>query len=177
MTYGDSMVNEPFQSPDPLNPYKDPPGIKSRVLVTGLFEIFHAGHVHFLSEAHKYHVGEYKEMVVGIPDDESFHRLNNCHPIFPFDDRKAVVESSKYVRRVVKFPLWIDEEPGKGKEDGFGYLLDIVKPILVVDSSRTPQWRIGYMPHLRKRNIPIEYVDSIDLYATNIFNRGGHHGN
>ena len=174
----------PFVSVDPISDkfveekiqafseqYEQKAGIKSRVLVTGCFDLIHAGHIHFLKEVHKHHVGHYKELCVGIPDDADFYQFKKRKPIYPFEERKAILESIEYVRKVVKFPIWKDVPAGSEVQDGHRYLLDIVKPVLFVDSRQKPKERIGIMPFLKERNIPIEYVDSIDIHVGDILDR------
>ena len=161
---------EPFVSVDPLtNPEFLEGGVKERVLVTGCFDLFHAGHAHFLSQVYKHYVGEYRELHVGLADDTSFAYLKKRKPIYPLEQRLAILESIKCVAKVHTFPVWVDVPGGlPGVEDGHRYLLDTVKPVLFVDSRQKPKERIGALPYLKEKSIPIKYVDSIGIHTCDI---------
>lgn len=160
-----------FNSPDPLS---DPKlyEIKKpdRVLVTGVFDLFHAGHLHFLSEVHRQFIADKdRELHIGMGDDTSITYLKGKKPVFPWVQRAAILEALIYVTAVHKFPIWSDAPPGTQHcEDGHRKLLKIVKPILFVDSAQKPKERIGILPYLHERQIPIAYVNSINLHSTDI---------
>ena len=75
---------------------------------TGVFDLFHIGHLNILRRA--------KEMcdilIVGVSTDELVKDYKKKTPIIPYEERKAIVESIKYVDRVVaqetmdKFKAW-----------------------------------------------------------------------
>lgn len=144
---------------------------KERVLVTGCFDLFHAGHVHFLNEVHKHYVGEDRELHVGIPDDTSVTYLKNRKPVYEWIHRAGVVASVGVVTAVHEFQVWTDAPPGtQGVEDGHRDLIKKVKPVLFVDSRQKPKGRIGAIPYLEEKRIPLKFVDSIDLHTTDIIN-------
>lgn len=64
---------------------------------TGVFDLFHIGHLNILRRA--------KEMcdylIVGVTTDELCFERKNKKPIICFEDRKEIVESIKYVDKVV----------------------------------------------------------------------------
>lgn len=64
---------------------------------TGVFDLFHIGHLNILKRA--------KEMcdflIVGVTTDKEVKRIKNKEPIICFEERKAIVESIKYVDQVV----------------------------------------------------------------------------
>lgn len=64
---------------------------------TGVFDMFHVGHLRILQEA-KNHC-DY--LIVGVSTDELVKSYKNKVPIIPFEDRKRIVESIQYVDKVV----------------------------------------------------------------------------
>ena len=163
---------EKFESVDPLtNPVFFKPD-KDRILVTGCFDLFHAGHLHFLSEVYHEYVGEDKELHVGLPDDTSYAALKGRRPIYTFQERHRILSALQLIHTVHEFQIWRDTPLGTvGVEDGHRQLLDEVKPVLFVDSAQKPKERIGIMPYLKERGIPISYVNSIDLHVSDILKR------
>lgn len=75
---------------------------------TGVFDMFHIGHLNILKSA-KEHC-EY--LIVGISTDELCQAYKGKIPVIPFTERKAIVESIRYVDKVVpqydrdKFKAW-----------------------------------------------------------------------
>jgi rfaE bifunctional protein nucleotidyltransferase chain/domain len=84
---------------------------KPAILFTnGVFDLLHTGHVDFLkkiweeAEELRFH-GQETEVVVGINSDASVKRLKGPHrPVFNEHDRKMMLESLKYVDRVIIYP-------------------------------------------------------------------------
>jgi FAD synthetase len=68
----------------------------TRVMASGVFDILHTGHVHYLSEAKK--LGD--ELVVVVATDNT-ERRNKHEPITPEKMRLELVESLKPVDRAV----------------------------------------------------------------------------
>ena len=64
---------------------------------TGVFDMFHIGHLNILKRA-KEHC-DY--LIVGVSTDELVQNYKNKTPIIPYEERKAIVETIKYVDRVV----------------------------------------------------------------------------
>ena len=64
---------------------------------TGVFDMFHIGHLNILKRA-KQHC-EY--LIVGVSTDELVQEYKNKTPIIPYENRKEIVESIKYVDKVV----------------------------------------------------------------------------
>jgi glycerol-3-phosphate cytidylyltransferase len=64
---------------------------------TGVYDMFHIGHLHLLKKA-KNHC-EY--LIVGISTDELVQSYKNKTPIIPFKDRLEIIESLKFVDKVV----------------------------------------------------------------------------
>lgn len=68
------------------------------VLVGGCFDILHYGHIYFLRKAKTY--GDY--LVVFIESDKNIRKLKgNGRPIHNQDQRKEILESLKFVDKVI----------------------------------------------------------------------------
>jgi glycerol-3-phosphate cytidylyltransferase len=73
----------------------------SRVGYTGgTFDLFHAGHVHFLRQC-KQIVGEFGEVVVSVNTDEFIEEYKGKPPVISLKHRMEVLLSCVYVDRVV----------------------------------------------------------------------------
>lgn len=80
---------------------------KIRVLVGGVFDILHVGHVHFLKQAK----GLGDELVVIVANDETVRRNKKRNPINPAEDRAELLRAIKYVDEVyIGSPKAIDYE-------------------------------------------------------------------
>ena len=64
---------------------------------TGVFDLFHIGHLNILKRA--------KEMcdylIVGVSTDELVENYKGKTPIIPYEERKAIIEAIKHVDEVV----------------------------------------------------------------------------
>ncbi|MBR3831195.1 MAG: adenylyltransferase/cytidyltransferase family protein [Muribaculaceae bacterium] len=75
---------------------------------TGVFDMFHIGHLNILKRA-KEHC---EILIVGVTTDELCQSYKNKLPIIPYEERKAIIEAIKYVDKVVpqlnrdKFSAW-----------------------------------------------------------------------
>lgn len=75
---------------------------------TGVFDLFHVGHLNILKKA-KEHC-EY--LIVGVSTDELVMEYKNKKPVIPYKERIEIIESLRYVDRVVhqsnrdKFSAW-----------------------------------------------------------------------
>jgi len=65
--------------------------------IGGTFDMFHAGHVNLLKRCH-----EIFDFVVVALNNDAFCEKFKRKPIMTFEERKTVIESSKYVDRVVE---------------------------------------------------------------------------
>lgn len=69
-----------------------------KVLYTGgTFDLFHAGHVNFLMHCKK--IAE--KVVVALNEDQFIHDYKGKSPIIPYQDRKRILESCRYVDEVI----------------------------------------------------------------------------
>lgn len=75
---------------------------------TGVFDLFHIGHLNILKKAKE----NCDYLIVGVSTDELVQEYKNKTPIIPFNERKSIVESIKYVDEVIaqqnrdKFSAW-----------------------------------------------------------------------
>ena len=63
----------------------------------GVFDLFHIGHLNILKRAK----AECDYLIVAVSTDELVEEYKNKTPIISYDERKAIVESIKYVDEVV----------------------------------------------------------------------------
>lgn len=70
------------------------------VYTGGTFDLFHAGHVNFLSMC-KLIAGDDGEVVVSLNTDEFIKEYKNKPPIISYEDRLAVLEACIYVDTVI----------------------------------------------------------------------------
>ena len=75
---------------------------------TGVFDMFHIGHLNILRNAK----AQCDYLIVGVSTDALVESYKHKTPVIPFEERKAIVESIKYVDEVVpqvsmdKFAAW-----------------------------------------------------------------------
>lgn len=60
---------------------------------TGVFDLFHVGHLNILRESKKY--CDY--LIVGVTTDEITKTMKGKHPVIPFEERIQIVENIKCV--------------------------------------------------------------------------------
>lgn len=92
-----------------------------RVLASGVFDLVHYGHIHFLKEA-KRAGGDKAYLVVIVARDKTVMRLKGKSPVLPEEQRRAIVESLKPV----------DEAILGGEAFDMGETLEQVRPDIVV---------------------------------------------
>tara|TARA_Y100000389_G_C17020627_1_gene298614 strand:+ start:36 stop:467 length:432 start_codon:yes stop_codon:yes gene_type:complete len=85
--------------------------MKKKIIIgytTGVFDLFHVGHVRILKKAKSL----CDKLIVGVSTDTVVKRYKNKKPIIPYSERVEVIKNSKYVDMVVpqntldKFISW-----------------------------------------------------------------------
>lgn len=114
---------------------------------TGVFDMFHIGHLNILQKAKS--MCDY--LIVGVSTDELVQRDKNKTPVIPFAERAEIVKSICYVDQVVP-------QVDKNKKAAWEQL-HFDKMFVGSDWQGTPQWRefekefaplgveIVYLPH------------------------------
>lgn len=64
---------------------------------TGVFDMFHIGHLNILRRAKE----QCDYLIVGVSTDDVVVSYKGKPPLIPYDERRAIVEAIKYVDRVV----------------------------------------------------------------------------
>ncbi len=81
-----------------IDEYKEKKKTKRTIVyISGTWDLFHIGHLNAIRTA-KY-LGD--ELIVGVSTDELIRKYKGHEPIYPYEDRLKIIESLKYVDRVV----------------------------------------------------------------------------
>ena len=84
--------------------------MKKRIVgyTTGVFDLFHIGHLNILRRAKE----QCDYLIVGVSTDELCESYKHKAPVIPYEERKAIVAAIRYVDEVVpqydrnKFEAW-----------------------------------------------------------------------
>lgn len=108
---------------------KKPRTVKSRVvLVGGVFDILHYGHVHFLKSAKA--LGDY--LVVALESDKNIKRLKGIkRPFHGQNQRREMLESLQFVDRVIILK-------NEMKDEDYNKLIHILNPQIIAVTSGDP---------------------------------------
>lgn len=79
--------------------------VMRKIITYGTFDILHIGHVNLLRRAKQY--GDY--LIVGVSTDD-FNAIKGKRAYYPFEHRKAIVESIRYVDKVIPEKSWSQKE-------------------------------------------------------------------
>lgn len=99
------------------------------VYTGGTFDCYHSGHANFLRQCREL-AGPGGEVVVSLNTDAFITQYKGRPPIMPFDERKAVLESVRYVNRVV---------PNTGGPDSKIAILQVGPDIVAIDTGWAAQ--------------------------------------
>ena len=72
-----------------------------RVMTYGTFDLLHYGHINILKRAKS--LGDY--LIVGLSSDE-FKELKGKKSVMSYEERKEILESIRYVDKVIKESNW-----------------------------------------------------------------------
>ena len=101
---------------------------KIKVMVTGTYDLFHAGHVRFLKLARSF--GD--ELYVGVvPDGRVTVKKGALRPIFPMQHRLEILNQSESVTEARPIP----SENTVSSRDGIRELIERWKPDIWVDGA------------------------------------------
>jgi glycerol-3-phosphate cytidylyltransferase len=129
----------------PLNIIKK--SIKRKKIIgytTGVFDMFHIGHLNILKKAKS----RCDKLIVGITTDKLAEKLKGKKPIFPFKERAEIVKNIKYVDLVV--PQKTIDELGDQKK----YKFDII--FKGDDWKNTEKWN-KLETKFMKKNVKVFY--------------------
>lgn len=114
---------------------------------TGVYDMFHIGHLNILKRAKE----QCDYLIVGVSTDELVQKEKNKTPVIPWEERAEIIKAIRYVDEVV-------EQPDKNKFAAWErYHFD--KMFVGSDWQGTPQWKkfeeqfapfgveIVYLPH------------------------------
>ncbi len=90
--------------------------MKKKVFVAGTFDLLHPGHIRFLKRA-----SQYGNVFVVIARDENVKRIKGFYPVYNEKERKEIIESLKYVKKVYL-----------GDKKDFSKPLKRIKPDIIV---------------------------------------------
>ncbi|MFW9942042.1 MAG: glycerol-3-phosphate cytidylyltransferase [Candidatus Thorarchaeota archaeon] len=76
--------------------------VKKKIVLTyGTFDLLHKGHIRLLKRAKD--LGDY--LIVGLSTDE-FNEIKHKKAVYPYEDRKLIIESIKFVDKVIPEKTW-----------------------------------------------------------------------
>lgn len=122
---------------------------------TGVYDMFHIGHLNILRRAKE----QCDYLIVGVSTDELVQHDKNKTPIISFEDRCKIIESIKYVDKVVpqidknKFAAWEK--------------LHFNKMFVGSDWQGTPQWK-GYEKQFAEVGVEIIYLSHTDGISSSL---------
>lgn len=126
-----------------------------KVITYGTFDLLHVGHIELLRRAKE--LGDY--LVVALSSDE-FNKVKGKTSFYSFEERKKILESIKFVDKVIKEDNWQQKEQdiennkidiftmGDDWEGKFDFLVNKCK---VVYLKRTPNISTTYIKERLKQ--------------------------
>ena len=111
-----------------------------RVYTQGSFDILHSGHINLFKKC-RLLAGD-GEVIAACLSDDSYEKYRGYKPAKPFTERKCLLESCKYVDRV------IESDPEKTKDE-----IKKIKPDIVVVGSDWASKDIYKQYHMKKEEL------------------------
>ena len=123
--------------------------MKKIIWTNGCFDILHRGHIELFQYAKS--LGD--ELIVGIDSDEKVKKdKGEDRPINSLDDRAIILQSIKYIDRVIEFD----------STDELEWLIKDIKPdVMVIGSDWKDKKVVG-----EKYAGKVEFFDRIEGYST-----------
>lgn len=116
---------------------------------TGVYDMFHIGHLNIIQRAKE----QCDYLIVGVSTDELVKKEKDKAPVIPFEERRKIIESIKYVDMVVP-------QENKDKLAAWEkYKFD--KMFVGSDWQGTPQWA-KYEEQFAPLNVDIIYLPHTD---------------
>ncbi|MBW7470470.1 adenylyltransferase/cytidyltransferase family protein [Marinobacter sp. M216] len=112
------------------------------VITYGTFDLFHSGHVKLLNRLRD--LGD--RLIVGCSTD-SFNRIKDKRTVYPYEQRKEILEACRYVDKVFPENTWEQKREDILREgadifamgdDWAGYFDDLSEVVQVIYLPRTP---------------------------------------
>ena len=125
---------------------------------TGVYDMFHIGHLNIFKNAKKY--CDY--LIVGVSTDDVVQNNKNKTPIIPYEDRVKIVESIKYVDKVIPQNSYDIEEKIKAVKDNNVNILFVGS-----DWKGTDKWN-KLEEELNKINVKVIYLQHTDGISSSI---------
>ena len=72
-----------------------------RIYTGGTFDLFHVGHLNLLKRCHEI-AGFNGQVIVSLNTDEFIEKYKGKKPLISYEDRKAILESCRYVDSVIE---------------------------------------------------------------------------
>ena len=152
-------------------------------LVCGYFDIFHAGHVHFLKSAQdaiqkkaaEITVSNYAELdislcyanlIVALAGDRSLKfQKGEDRPYMPVDQREVILKACRYVDAVHTYEP-MEDIYDVDQYHGHRKLIAEITPDYFIHSRQTPHTHLTEI--LEEFDVKPLYVDSINIHTTNL---------
>lgn len=122
---------------------------------TGVYDMFHIGHLNILKKAKE----QCDYLIVGVTTDELCFSRKNKYPIINQDERLEIIDSIKYVDRVV-FQTDMDKLKAVKK-------YNVNKVFVGSDWKGTPSWN-EYEKEFAKLGCTVVYLDHTDGISSTI---------
>lgn len=116
---------------------------------TGVYDMFHIGHLNVIKKAKE----QCDYLIVGVSSDELVQKEKGKTPVIPYVERVAIVDSIKYVDKVV-------EQPDKDKMSAWKRY-HFNKMFVGSDWKGTPQWK-AFEEQFKPLGVEIIYLPHTD---------------